>query len=236
LAPTEATNASQINQPIGQQAADTLASELGFLKANALTEQEWLELISGGGVDGNAADGQPLYENLQIYTNTTGRPLYTDVNGVPTPYVLGSYGLDVTSNGLLQSLGNTNSPTKQVNSLVLPGDFLPTWLKANGLTSTLANLYTSAYLPELPFGILSQHVSGVAELAPNTLGGVSTEAGMGLAPSIWLINFIFVYMLNPALTADMPAYWTPVPAPVAAAIQASPTGQVPYSEYESDFQ
>jgi hypothetical protein len=55
LAPTEVTNASQINQPIGQQGADEIAVQLGLRKTVTLTEQQYEELVSGGGVGGNAA-------------------------------------------------------------------------------------------------------------------------------------------------------------------------------------
>jgi len=44
-----------------------------------------------------------------------------------------------------------------------------------------------------------------------------------------------VYTLNPKLAAYMPARWTPIPHDVVQAIRASPTGQIPYSEYESSF-
>jgi hypothetical protein len=56
-----------------------------------------------------------------------------------------------------------------------------------------------------------------------------------MVPSIWLVNFALLYVLNPALAAEMPAYWAPIPANVADAIFASPTGQVPYREYASDL-
>jgi hypothetical protein len=55
---------------------------------------------------------------------------------------------------------------------------------------------------------------------------------MSMTPAIWLINFALIYMVNAAMAADMPAYWAPIPATVADAILASPTGQVPYSEFE----
>ncbi len=233
LAPTQATNASQINQPIGQQAAEELGSQLGL---QPLTEQQYNEMVSGRGVGGNAADGRELAESIYILTNTTGRPLVSDVNGVPTSSVLASYGVFVDPNGLLQSPGNTNAITRQVNPVVEPGGYMATWCRNNGATSALVALYKSTFPIEAIFGTLSQHMSGTAELVPNALGGVSTEVGMSMAPAIWLTNFFLFYFLNPALAADMPAYWAPLPAPVAAAIQASPTGQVPYSEYEPYFQ
>jgi hypothetical protein len=46
---------------------------------------------------------------------------------------------------------------------------------------------------------------------------------------------VAVYTLKPKLAAYMPARWTPIPADVVQALKASPTGQVPYSEYESSF-
>jgi hypothetical protein len=33
----------------------------------------------------------------------------------------------------------------------------------------------------------------------------------------------------------MPARWTPIPDNVVQALKASPTGQIPYAEYESSF-
>jgi hypothetical protein len=60
-----------------------------------------------------------------------------------------------------------------------------------------------------------------------------------MAPSVWIVNFCLIYVLNPRLAALMPAYWTPVPSEVVQAIEAaepvgdSPGGQVPYSQYAS---
>jgi hypothetical protein len=56
---------------------------------------------------------------------------------------------------------------------------------------------------------------------------------MSMVPSIWLVNFSLLYTLKPALAAKMPAHWAPIPASVANAILASPTGRVPYSDYAS---
>ncbi len=56
---------------------------------------------------------------------------------------------------------------------------------------------------------------------------------MSMAPSIWFVNFLLLYLLNPAVAAAMPAKWAPIPSTVADAILASPNGQVPYSTYES---
>jgi hypothetical protein len=70
----------------------------------------------------------------------------------------------------------------------------------------------------------------------NLKGGVSTEAGISMTPALWLTNFALIYTVSPAMVAAMPAYWAPIPATVSDAILASPTGQVPYSEFESALQ
>ena len=58
---------------------------------------------------------------------------------------------------------------------------------------------------------------------------------MSMAPSIWIINVAAVYTLKPSLAAKMPARWTPIPDDVVQALEASATGQVPYSEFTSAF-
>lgn len=235
LAPTEVTSASQLNQPIGQRAADKLARNLGLRKADTFTHQQYLEFISGGGVGGNPADAKLLDESVLILTNTTGRPLYSDVDGVLTPSVLASYGLFVNVNGLLESPANADAPTRQVNAVIAPGGYMGRWMRANGATRSLVRLYRSAYTVETAYGFAAQQQSGVAQLVTNTKGGVSTEVGMSMAPALWLVNFALLYTLNPALAADMPTHWAPIPAAVADEILASPTGQVPYSEFASAF-
>lgn len=236
LAPTEVTDASQVHQPIGQRKADRIARRLGLRKSDTFTEQQYLDFISGRGVGGKPDDARLVDESVRIFTNTVGRPLISDVDGVPTPTVLASYGLFVNEQGLLMSLANADAPTRQVNAVLAPGGYMGQWMRANGATSTLVMLYRSAY-PELVFyGFLSQEISGVAQLVTNTKGGVSSEVGMSMAPVIWLVNFALIYTLNPDLAAFLPAYWAPIPAPVADAILQSETGQVPYSEYASYLQ
>lgn len=235
LAPTEVRHASQLNQAIGQKVADKLAVKLGLRKADSFTRQQYLEFISGGGVGGNRAAAALVDRSVAIFTNTTGRPLYSVVGGVRTPSVLASYGLFVNVRGRLESLANKRAPTRQANKVIAPGGYLGKWCRANGATSSLRQLYRSAYPVEVVYGYAAQQQSGVAQLVTNTKGNVSTEVGMSMAPALWLVNFILLYTLNPALAADMPAYWAPIPAPVANALLASRTGQVPYSEFESAF-
>jgi hypothetical protein len=234
-APTEAIGARQINRPLGAKAADRLARKLGLNKQQAFTATQYRLFISGKGVGGDPADAKLVDASVRLFTNTTGRPLYVKVDGKLTPIVLSSYGLFVNKAGMLESLANADSPSRQVNIVLEPGGYLGTWCRQNGCEDSLRMLYRSAYTSEVVYGNKSQQQSGVDQLVPNHKSGRSSTVGMSMVPSIWIVNFVAVYTLNPRLAAYMPARWTPIPADVVQAIRASPTGQVPYSEYESSF-
>lgn len=236
LAPTETTAVSQLHQPIGQQAADALAVEVGLRKSSAFTEQQYLEFISGQGVGGDPASAALVDASVRILTNTTGHPLYSVINGVLTPTVLASYGLFVTTDGWLESPAFQTAPTRLVNTVIAPGGYLGQWMRANGATSSLIALYRSAYLAVAAFGFVAQQISGKAQLVTNTKNGTSAEVGMSMAPALWLTNFALIYTLNPTLAAEMPAWWAPIPPTVANAILASPTGRVRYSDYAAALQ
>ncbi|MEU2001746.1 hypothetical protein ABZ518_10120 [Rhodococcus sp. NPDC019616] len=199
LAPTHVASPSQLNEPLGQRAAEVIEA------------------------------------CARILTNTNGRPLYSDIDGHPTPSVLASYGLYVNTSGLLESPANADAPTRQVNSLIAPGGYVGTWLRNNGATHTLIALYRSAYTVQAIYGFASQQMSGAAQLVTNTKGGVRSEVGMSMAPPLWIVNFALLYILNPSLAAAMPAHWAPIPPAVADAVRASPTGQVPFRGYASYF-
>lgn len=235
LAPTEATTTSQINQPLGPKAAAAIAKGLRLRPSDAFTPQQYQEFIRGGGRLGRPREAKLVDESVLILTNTTGRPLISNVNGVPTPTVLASYGLFVTRKGVLESPANDSAPTRLVNDVIEPGGYLGRWCRANGAASSLRALYRSGYTVEAAFGYVAQHQSELAELAPNTLDGTTTQVGLSMAPPLWLVNFALLYILNPALAADMPAYWTPIPSDVATALQQSSNGQVPYSDVASEL-
>ncbi|MFE7420184.1 hypothetical protein [Rhodococcus sp. NPDC057529] len=236
LAPTQVTGAGQLNAPLGQQVADEIAGRIGLDRSDALSEQQYRDLITGGGVGGSSDAAEVIDACARILTNTNDRPLYSDVDGRTTPSVLASYGLYVNPGGLLESPANADAPTRQVNSLIAPGGFVGTWLRNNGATHTLIALYESAYTVQAAYGFAAQQISGAAQLVTNTKGGVSAEVGMSMAPPLWIVNFALLYILQPSLAAAMPAYWAPIPAAVADAVRASPTGQVPFSDYASYFQ
>ncbi len=235
VAPPLMTSPEQLNQPLGQARADTIAGQIGLDRTDALTEQQYRDLSTGGGVGGSREAAEVIVACVEILTNTVGRPLYSEVNGQNTPSVLGSYGLYVNPGGLLESPANTDAPTRQVNTLLAPGGYVGTWLRDNGAVRTLAALYRSAYTVQAAYGFAAQQISGEAQLVPNTKGGVSTVVGMSMAPPLWIVNFALIYILNPALAAEMPAYWAPIPVQVVEAINASPTGQVPFGDYAAYF-
>ncbi|MEV4155020.1 hypothetical protein AB0J48_18545 [Nocardia salmonicida] len=235
VAPPLMTSPEQLNQPLGQARADTIAGQIGLDRADALTEQQYRDLSTGGGVGGSREAAEVIVACVEILTNTVGRPLYSAVNGERTPSVLGSYGLYVNPGGLLESPANADAPTRQVNTLLAPGGYVGTWLRDNGAVRTLAALYRSAYTVQAAYGFAAQQISGEAQLVTNTKGGVSTVVGMSMAPPLWIVNFALIYILNPALAAEMPAYWAPMPPQVADAINASPTGQVPFGDYAAYF-
>lgn len=232
-APTEIKTPTQLNKPLGQARADKIAKALGLDKSSCFTEAQYLTFISGQGKNGsgNVDSAKLVDESVAILTNSSAHPQIRNINGKPTPIVLGSYGLTVNTAGMLESPANTDAPTRQVNAVIAPGGYLSTWAAANGADASLRALYKSAYTVQLPYGTLAQHQGGPAELALYRNGAKSAVTGLSMVSSIWEINFLLIYLLNPKLAANMPAYWAPIPWKVVAALEQSPTGQVPFSDY-----
>ena len=227
--------ASQVNRPLGSKAADRIARELGLHKRNVFTAKQYRLFVSGRGSGGKQAPARLARESIRILTNTTGTPEYVRVNGKLTPIVLGSYGLTVNRAGMLESPANTDAPTRQINTVIAPGGYFPTWCRHNGAQASLRMLYRSAYTSEAVYGFRAQQQSGAAQLAPNQKGLTSSIVGMSMAPPLWIVNFVLMYTLNPKMAAKMPAKWVPIPANVALAIAESPTGQVPFNIYKPSF-
>jgi hypothetical protein len=236
-APPRVASPEQLNQPVGQDQADKIATALGLDKNQCFTEQQFATFISGKGANGSGdpASAELVDASVAILTNSTAHPLTRPVNGVPTRIVLGSYGLTVSTDGMLICPANAACPTRQVNTVIAPGGYLSTWAAANGATPSIEMLYRSAYTAQLPHAIVSQHEGGAAELAFYRDGFTSAVTGLPMVPSIWEVNFALIYMLSPKHAANMPGYWAPIPANVVAALLNSSTGQVPCSDYESYF-
>src|SRR5262249_18522790 len=228
--------APQVNRPLGSKAADRIARVLGLNKRLAFTAQQFKLFIRGKGIGGELAPAQLVGESVRILTNTTGNPLFANAHSKLTAVVLGSYGLMVNREGVLESPANAEAPTRRVNEVLEPGGYMPTWCRHNGAQASLRMLYRSAYTGEAVFGHKSQELAGIPQLVPNQKGARRTAiVGMSMAPSIWIVNFALIYTLNPSLVAKMPASWTSIPANVSLAIASSEKGQVKYSDYESSF-
>lgn len=237
-APTPLTQPGDLNGALGQDAADRIARGLGLDKSKTFTARQYALFVSGQGVPVPDPYNCPklVDQSVRILTNTVGNPLFATVDGQLIASVLGSYGLMVNEEGLLQSPANTNAPTRQINNCLAPGGYLAQWTRANGASRSLAMLYRSAYPSEVAFGFAAQSRSGAAQLVPNRKGANTTVVGMSMAPALWIVNFCLIYTLNPKLAANMPGRWAPIPAPVAQAIASSQTGQVPFSEFASYFE
>ena len=236
-APTEVTSSVELNQPLGQAKANRIARDLGLQKRFCFTNQQYVTFITGNGKNGsgNPTDAKLVDESIAILTNSNANPMTRDINGVTTQIVLGSYGLTVNTDGMLESPANSDSPSREVNSVIAPGGYLSTWAAANGAQSSLKMLYKSAYTVQLPYGTAAQHEGTDAELALYRNGAHSAVTGLSMVSSIWEINFALIYVLNPKLAATMPAYWTGIPGRVVAALETSQCGEVPFSEYASYF-
>lgn len=227
--PTEVEKAKQLNAPLGADAADRIAKAIRLNPKDVFTAEQYTLITTGGGINGNVNYSKLIVDSVDILTNTLVNPGYDGS-------VLASYGLWVNERGLLESPANTDAQTRQINEILIPGGWLGQWCRANGATKSLANLYKSVYLPEALFGAASQQISGVAQLVANRKQlGSKVIVGMPMVPSIWIVNFALIYVLSPALAAQMPAYWAAIPPAVASAIEESPTGQVQWAEYKGFF-
>lgn len=258
FAPKEAKRSRQVNKPLGQQRADRLAAKFGFDKDKAFSKQQFRSFITGGGkgpwTGAERAKAVELVDvSVDYLTNSSANPIYRNIDGVRTEIVLGSYGMIVNEDGMLESPANDSSPVRQVNWVLapdavcqfpeieppagIPCGYMGQWMRKNGARDTLRELYSSAYTAEAVYGSQSQGSSEPWELVTNTRSNGSTATlGMAMAPSIWIVNFLLVYSLNPRLAAKMPAWWEAIPAEVAEALYASETGQVAYADFQQYFE
>jgi hypothetical protein len=237
VAPTEISDSHQLDRPLGQPLADEIAREIGLKKSDVFTEAQYREFIAGRGVPGSGdpEQAQLVDQSVKILTNTVGHPLpFRDDTGKSGTSVLASYGVFVTTDGWLESPAYESAPTYKVNNVIMPGGYMSDWMKANGATKSLTQLYRSAYTSEAAYGTQAQSQSMPDELITNTKSGVNAVVGMSMGPALWIVNFALIYTLNPSLAADMPAKWAAVPSGVVQAIEIG-KGRVLYSDVASYF-
>lgn len=239
-APAKLDNPDQLNQPIGPRAAEEIAKAIGLNRRDTFTERQYEEFITGGGEGGMKTPAELVDASVKILTNTVGRPLHSNVDGRVTASVLASYGVFVSTDGWLMSPANGAAPTREVNQVIAPGGYLSQWCALNGAEDALQTLQASAYTSEAAYGNSAQKHTDAAQLITNTKDGVSSVVGMSMGPALWIVNFALIWTLNPKLAQYMPARWAPLPPAVAGALVAADSdtahpGQVPYSQYASDF-
>ena len=70
------------------------------------------------------------------------------------------------------------------------------------------------------------------EISPKVVKG--EPYGVAVAPPIYLINFLFLYVASPDIAANMPAYRTPIPQAVFDCLKKNPTG-CPYADLKQFF-
>lgn len=234
-APPRVGKKYELHQPLGQERADQIALSLGLDKSLCFTEEQYLAFITGQGVNGsgNVDDAKLVDASVKLLTNSCGNPLIRIIDGKITEITLGSYGLIVNEEGMLESPANADAPTRKVNEVIKPGGYMSTWCAANGAQISLDMLYASAYTLQLPFALAAQQEASDAQLVLYRDRFRSAVTGMSMVPSIWEVNFCLIYTLNPVLAAKMPAYWAPIPLEVVFALEKSPNGQVPFSQYSS---
>ena len=64
--------------------------------------------------------------------------------------------------------------------------------------------------------------------------GATEFYGPPISPAIYLVNFLLLYMVNPRVAANMPAYKAPIPKAVVACLEQNPGG-CPYVALEHLF-
>jgi hypothetical protein len=68
-----------------------------------------------------------------------------------------------------------------------------------------------------------------------SLQGTTEFYGPPISPAIYLVNFLLLYMVNPRVAANMPAFKAPIPKAVAACLEQNPSG-CPYAAFEHLFE
>jgi len=97
---------------------------------------------------------------------------------------------------------------------------------------------TAAILPVTPAIAISLWPGS---LAPQGLEVFRSHAAASepypapITPAIHLINFLFLYMANPHVAANTPAYRAPIPQAVVDCLEQNPTG-CPYADFKRFFE
>ena len=246
LAPKFATKTRQINQPLGKEKAKAIAKELGITKDMQLTKQEYKEFIGTKGTRRNNPNQAIIYNCVQNLSNSTGNPIKVDTDGdgkKDTDVVLGSYGLSVineNSEAYIQTDCFENSCGYIADCLAfnsLASGYLQRWSITHGTYDKWRAMIELPSFKELTIASTrcqDEYVDDNACVVPLENGAAETEyAGVPLTPTIWLINFMFLYKLNRKVAANMPGYAAKLPSSVADGMieaQANDAFGLPYQD------
>ena len=202
--------------------------------------------------------------SVEYLINTTGSTYTRIIDGEEVTVNLGSYGLIVSKDGMLKVPANCPdpsspkfsdcSPVRQINWVLAPDaicdnpdlaksppagvpcGYMGAWMRSNKAKASLKELYTSAYAEEIRYASQSQDDAEISQLIyVERADGSAATVGVPVAPAMWILNYLLVYLLNPEAARFFPAYWASIPEEVVTAIQESDNGQVPYSEYMQYF-
>ncbi len=230
FAPPKLTKPSQLNQPMGLAAADRVAAAIGLSPKDALSEQQYRSFLSGGGIGGSRDAAKIIDACLIILTNTTGRPMFGDS-------VVGSYGLYVNEQGMLQS-------PRERECAHATGQFAdrpPRRLRRHVAARQRGDRHPAGALP------VGLHDRGPVRLCRTTDVGRRTvgdehqgrrhDHRRHVDGAAAVDRELRAALHRQAVTRRCDARLLgAIPPPVAVAIKASPpNGQVPYSRYASHF-
>jgi len=135
LAPGEATQSEQINEPIGKERARQLAQLLGITEDMILTEREYHCLV--GTPSSRTTDQETFFRCIYNMTNSRGNAV------IP----LSSYGLNVNERGDVRSICATDSPCLMINSLL--SGYLEKTARECGFLEKLVRLETQTPFNQL---------------------------------------------------------------------------------------
>ena len=251
LAPPFTLNPRRINLPLGRERADAIADELGITEEMLLTRSEYRKFLGTPKTRAQNEDQETIYDCVQFLTNSKANPFKVDTNGdgrIDQRVVLGSYGMSVVnvdSKLYIQTdcyeEGNYQAQCLKFNALAK--GYLQKWSLENGSYAkwrAMLKLPSFKKLSAASLQCQNEYVDSNACIVD--LKGIEVSdqryAGIPMAPTLWLINFMFIYKMNPNMAAKMPGFAALIPDDIAEdMIQAQADGEpgLLFEDYIDEF-
>lgn len=246
LAPKFTSDPEKINQPLGIRKARRIAAELGITPEMTFTKEEYREFLGTKRSRRTNTNQAIIYNCVQVLSNSSANPIKVDTDGDKIPdekIILGSYGLSVINNNSQAYIQTDCYETScgyeanclQFNSLAT--GYLQRWSIEHGTYKKWREMIKLRSFKKLTYASINCQNDYVEDNACIVnLKGPETDsyAGVPLAPTLWLINFMFLYKMNPKVAAKMPGYAAHIPTDFAEAMieaQADESYGLSYSEY-----